>query len=249
MTSVPSLQPVIARSPSLSAIYLLPCAPTPQEVLDAGVSIVAWNDPLVRARVTVHDGPVPDFSERIVLILHRTWPRPIRDREAADPFLVGMTTSLRDGFRRGIPPSEADLEEIARRLGDHLERFYARPRRHRDKAGLSAGRLAKARAFIEDHLTEAVPLAALAEAASLSLFHFGRMFQRSMGVSPAAYMVRRRLEAAEELLAQTSLPIAEVSARAGFRTQAHFCTAFRRLKGVTPSRSRRNARLAAQAGA
>jgi AraC-like DNA-binding protein len=247
MIPIPVPQAAIARSSAMSVAYLPPYAALPAEFLEADAAVVAWDDRLARVSVSGRECRAPDFTERIVLVPHRQWERPIRDLDAVDPFLFRMAQALRCGFRRGLSPPEIYLEGLEPSLSAHLERFYARPTRQRDKAGLSEGRMAKALAFIESHLTEAMPLGELAEAANLSLFHFGRMFKRSMGMSPAAYMVRRRIDVAEELLAQTSLSIAEVSARVGFRTQAHFCTAFRRVRSITPSRSRRNARSAARA--
>jgi AraC family transcriptional regulator len=168
--------------------------------------------------------------------------RAVVEREAFDPYLHRMARTLRSGFRRGIPPPESYLETLAGPLTEHLLRHYARRTRQRESGGLSEARLVRVCAFVEAHIFEPVSLAALAEVANLRFFHFGRMFKRSLGVSPAAYMLQRRIEASAGLLAETMLSIEEVSRRAGFRTQAHFCTAFKRVKGMAPSRYRRSIR-------
>ena len=223
-------------------MYLPAFAQAPSELEDAGAAVVIRGGcfPMVRVCSNVRETPVD--SDRIVMFSRGASANAIRDRDCVDPYLFRMGLALRCGFRRGLLPTESYLESLAEPLASHLQRYYTRPLRQREKSGLSEGRLAKALAFVDAHVFEAVPLAALADAANLSLFHFGRMFKRSMGVSPAAYMIRQRVEVAEELLARSSMSIAEVASRLGFQTQAHFCTAFKRVRGIPPSHHRRNSR-------
>jgi transcriptional regulator GlxA family with amidase domain len=47
-----------------------------------------------------------------------------------------------------------------------------------------------------------------------------------------------RMERAAELLQQSSLPVAEITRRVGYREPAQFAKAFRRLYGLPPSRWR-----------
>ena len=134
------------------------------------------------------------------------------------------------------------LESLAGPLARHLERHYAGRTRQRERAGLSEMRLAKALSFIDEHLFGDFEIDALAAAACLSPFHFQRMFKRSVGMAPQAFITRRRIAEASKLLGSTTLPVAEVARRVGYPNQAHFATLFRRATGVTPSRCRSMAR-------
>lgn len=82
-------------------------------------------------------------------------------------------------------------------------------------------------------------LAELAAEASLSLSHFAREFRRTVGQTPYAFMLRRRIERARELVVRSDLPLAEVGRQSGFPSPAHFANRFRREVGVTPSALRR----------
>jgi AraC family transcriptional regulator len=109
------------------------------------------------------------------------------------------------------------------------------------KGGMAPQKLRRAIEYISDHLEQEreIALAVLAEEVEMSYYHFSRAFKQSMGLSPINYITRQRMERAKRLLAETALPIAEIALRAGFSSQSHFTTSFRRLAGVTPRSFRR----------
>ena len=109
------------------------------------------------------------------------------------------------------------------------------------KGGMAPQKLRRAIEYISDQLEQEgeIALAVVAEEVGMSYYHFSRAFKQSMGLSPINYITRQRMERAKRLLAETELPIAEIALRAGFSSQSHFTTSFRRLAGVTPSTFRR----------
>lgn len=89
------------------------------------------------------------------------------------------------------------------------------------------------RCYDDDQLT--------VESLSLTIFSSRRQLQRSFaeaGTSVQERLYVVRMERAAELLHETSLPIAEVARRVGYRQPPHFAKAFRRLYGRTPSQWR-----------
>jgi AraC family transcriptional regulator len=109
------------------------------------------------------------------------------------------------------------------------------------KGGMAPHKLRRAVERISDHLEqeEEVSLAVVAEEVGMSYYHFSRSFKQSIGLSPINYITRQRIERAKRLLVETDLPISEIALRAGFSSQSHFTTSFRRLAGITPSSFRR----------
>ena len=73
----------------------------------------------------------------------------------------------------------------------------------------------------------------LAALAGLSRFHFIRVFQRTTGQAPHAYLTTRRIMMARRLLAAGDRP-AEVAVACGFADQAHLTRLFRRAVGLPP---------------
>src|SRR5262249_42623297 len=93
--------------------------------------------------------------------------------------------------------------------------------------------------FIEDHILEKLSLGVLSSMAGLSPNHFARAFQQSVGLPPHQYLLRRRLEHAEQLLYKTQLPLSQIALQVGFSDQSHLARHFRRLTGMAPSLVRR----------
>ncbi len=120
----------------------------------------------------------------------------------------------------------------------------SRAREVRAPHGLVKWRLKRVQAYIEEKLSERLSLADLAGSAGLSRMHFAAQFRVATGMRPHEYVVRRRIQKAQEILLSTSMPLVEVALSVGFQTQAHFTTVFRRLLGETPGRWREAQRLA-----
>jgi AraC family transcriptional activator FtrA len=89
-------------------------------------------------------------------------------------------------------------------------------------------------------LPERVAVEDMARRANLSPRQFSRRFRGATGASPAAWLLRRRLDAALPLLESSDEPVEQVGARVGFPTPAAFRRHFARAYGVPPSRWRRS---------
>ena len=102
------------------------------------------------------------------------------------------------------------------------------------QGGLPPSAMRRVRDYVETHLSENIDLAALASIAGLSVFHFAREFKRSSGDTPHHYVVRKRVERAQDMLARSDLTLAEIAIAAGFTDQSHLSRHFRQMLGTTP---------------
>ncbi|MGE5525479.1 MAG: helix-turn-helix domain-containing protein [Rhodospirillaceae bacterium] len=103
---------------------------------------------------------------------------------------------------------------------------------------LTAAQLRRVTDYIAAHIDRDLSASELAALVDLSPFHFSRRFKASTGMAPYQYVTRRRISAAQELLARTRLTIAEISYRTGFSSQSHLGARFKQIVGVTPRRYR-----------
>ncbi|MEM9928674.1 MAG: AraC family transcriptional regulator [Bacteroidota bacterium] len=88
-------------------------------------------------------------------------------------------------------------------------------------------------AYLEAHLADKILLEDLAKVAGLSPHHFLRWFRALKGITPLQYVNLRRIECAQQALAEGT-PLIEVAHSLGFYDQSHFHRFFRRYAGVTP---------------
>ncbi|RWO77395.1 GlxA family transcriptional regulator [Mesorhizobium sp.] len=92
--------------------------------------------------------------------------------------------------------------------------------------------------LMASHLADPLNERQIADLSGLSSRQLQRLFNEQIG-EPIMHFYRRiRLDKANELLQQSTLPITEVAIAAGFSSLSHFSRAFREQFGVTPRRRR-----------
>jgi AraC-like DNA-binding protein len=95
--------------------------------------------------------------------------------------------------------------------------------------------LLRAKDFVDARYAEAITVEDLAAAAGLSRAHFSRMFAKTFGESPHAYLQSRRLERAAALLRYTDRSVAEICVMVGLQSIGSFTTSFGRVFGKPPA--------------
>jgi AraC family transcriptional regulator len=89
--------------------------------------------------------------------------------------------------------------------------------------------------YIDQHLQEEISIADAAEAAGYSLFHFCRVFNNALRLTPYDYLVRRRLSEAALALLKKSARITPIAFDSQFNSNEAFSRAFKRLFGMQPN--------------
>lgn len=154
----------------------------------------------------------------------------------ADPALerLGQALAVAHSQDPGLGRIFADsvaLAIVARVVANHFQRIESNTRA---VTMLPQWRLRRAIAFIDDNLAAPIGLADIARSTGLTRMYFAAQFRRTTGMRPHEYLVRRRIEHAQDLLRSGDGSVLEVAMRCGFRSQAHFTTVFKRFVGDTP---------------
>jgi AraC-like DNA-binding protein len=88
---------------------------------------------------------------------------------------------------------------------------------------------------IAENLDQALPIARLARVAHMSASRLKARFKAEVGVPPADYTMRQRIDRGKQFLRQGDLSVTEIALRLGFSSTQYFATAFKRYTGQTPS--------------
>jgi AraC family transcriptional regulator len=112
--------------------------------------------------------------------------------------------------------------------------------RRDDDRQFSAQAIRRLRDHIQAHLAEPIRLADLAILAQCSVHHLLIGFRHGFGTTPAQYLIRERLRAAQRLLRDSRRDLTDIALSCGFSSHSHFTTAFTKQIGCSPSQYRQH---------
>jgi AraC-like DNA-binding protein len=196
--------------------------------------------------------------EILSLRLHLSWPsnEPVIEQEHSyvldadnHPELERMALPLIRSVRSSFPQAKANLHEGDCSLLSYLRVQNLLPRwlsiylKIQLENGIHPKWLEVADPQIQQTMMEldrqplnkAFSAKSLSASIGLSQSRLNARFVQSMGMTPKRYFENRRLDAAKQLLANTSMSIKEVAFNLGFLYDSHFTHWFSKKGGCTPS--------------
>lgn len=96
----------------------------------------------------------------------------------------------------------------------------------------------RARQKLDTHVNSQYSIDQLGNDIFISKGYLRKLFKDRYGESPITYLLRKKLELAEDMLKMTDLPVKEIAARVGIRNQYYFSALFSRKKGISPIKYR-----------
>jgi AraC-like DNA-binding protein len=114
-----------------------------------------------------------------------------------------------------------------------LSWFVVSPK-HIPREKTDTARFAPVLDYVEARLKEDLSISLLAEIIHMERTHFSKRFHAVFGVTPAAYIRRRRIETAMRILREEEVTLDIVAERTGFFDAFHFSRTFKALTGCSP---------------
>ncbi len=207
--------------------------------ISGGPVILAAAGVMQGRRMTVHWEHAAELAERLpsLLIARSLY---IMDR---DRITCAGGTAPMDLMHALI--AEQHGPELARRVSDWFMHTEVRPAGGPQRAGRVARYGTHARAILnaieamENHVADPLELGQLARIAGVSSRQLNRLFRSKLYQSTMGFYRQLRLETAQKLLANSSIPIVQIALATGFSSSAHFSFAYSRHYGVSPSTLRK----------
>lgn len=92
--------------------------------------------------------------------------------------------------------------------------------------------------IITDHISRHITVEEIASRIHLYPTYCSELFHREMGMTISEYAVQERIEAAKELLGDSSLSVRDVAEQTGFCDRFYFSRVFRQKTGLSPTEYR-----------
>lgn len=116
--------------------------------------------------------------------------------------------------------------------------YFTKCMRDLKKENIISRHVSRCMDYIDRHLHERILLGQLAAHTGLNTSYLSSLFKKETGLSLSGYVLKRKLEVAENMLRNSEYSCSEISSFLAFNSQSHFTEAFRKKNGVTPKQFR-----------
>ena len=160
---------------------------------------------------------------------------------SADPIMVGLAQTIAAAMEHPADAASLFVDYIALAFHAHILHTYGNVAvgQVSRRGGLASWQLRRAYEFIEANLDGDPSILEMAGLCGLSSAHFAKAFKRTTGAPPHAWLLKRRIERAKQLLNETTLELSEVALACGFVDQSHLSRVFMKREGCSPGKWRR----------
>jgi len=96
-------------------------------------------------------------------------------------------------------------------------------------------KLSLGKSFIDENFYSDIQIVDIAASAHISQYHFFRLFRNAYNISPLQYLIKKRMEKAQELLPK--MPINQIALELGYQDIFSFSKAYKKFYGIAPSKT------------
>ena len=163
-----------------------------------------------------------------------------------DYIITNLLNIINFAFDNSEIVSQFLVDEISILLMSHLIHNYSDVSPvARSRGGLASWQERIAKEILIARICNPPSVDELGQACGVSARHFIRAFRQSTGHTPHQWLMQERALNAKNLLEHSDRTLAEISAMCGYANQSHFCRAFLRSFGQSPSTARRRVKMRA----
>lgn len=160
-----------------------------------------------------------------------------------DPSLAGIINLFYEEAKNEGRNGRIYLDSLKKLLSGYFIKNYSDYQdiiSDKQRTTLSEPMIESVTKYIQYHVYDDITIDTLAFNIGFSKFYFLKEFKKAAGITPYQFILKHKLEKAEELLLRTDKPIIEIALNLGFTDQSHFTRTFTARYGVSPKRYKSN---------
>lgn len=160
---------------------------------------------------------------------------------AVDHTVSHLGSALLPALSNPGTSSRLFLDHVVLALNTHFACAYGgmRPGAKASRGSLAPWQERRCKELMESRLREQITLRELAKECRLSIGHFAAAFRHTTGDSPHRWLMKRRVEAAKDMLLSSDLSLSAIALECGFSDQSHLTRVFTVMAGKPPGVWRR----------
>jgi AraC family transcriptional regulator len=161
---------------------------------------------------------------------------------AIDETVSRLSLALLATFENPANTGKLFVDHVALALTTHFAYAYGgmRAAARVKRSHLAAWQKRRCEELVRHNLAEDLSLADIAKECEMTVSHFTRSFKQSTGESLHRWFLKRRVEAAKEMLLSSELAIQEIAVACGFGEPSRLARAFFAVVGAAPEVWRRD---------
>ena len=156
-------------------------------------------------------------------------------------YIEGLLNRMLSEYEQSDDFSDINIKNCLQELIIFLIRYKQRKNsEHIQSMGMTDTLMQEAARYIRTNYMEDLSLELVAAHVNISPTYFSKKFKASTGFGYKEYLINVRIQEASSMLLETSESINEIALKCGFNDSDYFGNAFKRTKGISPLKYRKN---------
>ena len=156
-------------------------------------------------------------------------------------YIEGLFNRMLYEYEQGDDYSDINIKNYLQELIIFLLRYkHHKNSEHIQNIDMTDTLMQKAAKYIRSNYMEDLSLEVVAAHVNISPTYFPKKFKSSTGFGYKEYLINVRMQEASKMLLETNESINTIAMNCGFKDSDYFGNAFKRTKGISPLKYRKN---------
>ena len=197
-----------------------------------------------RIVITFNDRAVPDIKSSTSQVSFKKifYSEPvIHIASVHRDYMEGLLNGMLSEYEQSDEYSDINIKNYLQELFIFLIRYkHHKSCKYTQNIGMTDTLMQEAARYIRTNYMEELSLETVAAHFNISPTYFSKKFKSSTGFGYKEYLINVRMQAASDLLLETKESLNEIALKCGFNDSDYFGNAFKKIKGVSPLKYRKN---------